>query len=444
MTMRIYIVLSLIVLFALSSKSHFIPNIFHSYAKDTNRGFNNVHNKTSSVTETLPRSNETTLANFTYTIYTNESRLMSPKKVDCFGLGETVATALEWYFRSEPNGSRALDIQIFLSSRKQPRRVQVVLGEQFGLEWTDFKMERRTIIIVHGFLSQGDAEWVKDMEKAFLQWNDVNVIVIDWSAGSNTWNYYKAAVNTRIVGYRISKLIEHLVNTTINEKGPDTSNWGSLHLIGHSLGAHICGFAAKELKKRHSKWLVQRITGLDPAQPCFRNSDSSIHLYRNDALFVDVIHTNGRFLTSLGLGFPEPIGHIDFYLNGGKTQPGCKKNETSYIQYLPIPLNMIQQAICSHGRSYEYFTESLLLAITRNCTFWGRRWNLTYRHLLQTIVNPCDNVCTEMGIRAELYDERGTFYVATDSSSPFCINNTNIIEEVRMQLEQDHYDETKD
>lgn len=86
------------------------------------------------------------------------------------------------------------------------------------------------------------------------------------------------------------------------------SNWGPLHLIGHSLGAHICGMAAKELKKRRSSWTVRRITGLDPAQPCFRNADPSVHLHKNDAPFVDVIHTNGNLLTSLGLGLPEVIG----------------------------------------------------------------------------------------------------------------------------------------
>lgn len=36
---------------------------------------------------------------------------------------------------------------------------------------------------------------------------DVNVVVVDWSAGGNTWNYYKAAVNTKIVGYQISKYV---------------------------------------------------------------------------------------------------------------------------------------------------------------------------------------------------------------------------------------------
>lgn len=32
-------------------------------------------------------------------------------------------------------------------------------------------------------------------------------MVIDWSAGGNTWNYYKAVVNTRIVGYQISQCV---------------------------------------------------------------------------------------------------------------------------------------------------------------------------------------------------------------------------------------------
>jgi len=101
-----------------------------------------------------------------------------------------------------------------------------------------------------------------------------------------------------------------VTNTTINnvQNEPDVNNWGVLHLIGHSLGAHICGFTARELKKRQNRWTVQRITGLDPAQPCFREADASVHLHKNDAPFVDVIHTNGRLLTSLGLGLPEAIG----------------------------------------------------------------------------------------------------------------------------------------
>lgn len=157
-------------------------------------------------------------------------------------------------------------------------------------------------------------------------------MVVDWSAGSNTLNYYKAVVNTRIVGYQIAKwvlwsyclnrestdflmsarslwrLVEHITNATISNEGPDASNWGPLHLIGHSLGAHICGFAAKELKKMRNEWTVQRITGLDPAQPCFKDAEVSAHLHKTDAPFVDVIHTNGRLLRRLGLGLPNPIG----------------------------------------------------------------------------------------------------------------------------------------
>lgn len=84
--------------------------------------------------------------------------------------------------------------------------------------------------------------------------------------------------------------------------------YGPLHLIGHSLGAHICGCAAKEVRRRERPWLVRRITGLDPAQPCFKHSKKVLQLDQNDAPFVDIIHTNGRVLSKLGLGLPNPIG----------------------------------------------------------------------------------------------------------------------------------------
>ncbi|KAK2581221.1 hypothetical protein KPH14_008019 [Odynerus spinipes] len=366
--------------------------------------------------------------------------LVDPKEVDCLGLGKTVANALAWFFAGKANGTNALSVRFFLSSRKQPNRVQVYIGKQFGLEWTDFKTERRTIIIVPGFLSHGEERWIIDMEKAFLKWDDVNVVVVDWSAGGNTWNYYKAAINTKVVGYQISKFLEHIINATTV-----VSDWGTIHLIGHSLGAHICGFAAKEFKKKQSNWTISRITGLDPAQPCFRNTDSSIHLDKTDAPFVDVIHTNGRLLSHLGLGLPEPIGHVDFYPNGGRSQPGCIRSNTAYFGYLPIPQIFIQQAICSHGRSYIYLTESLLMTFTNNCSFWSHHWDLSYRHIEQIMSEQCnEDVCIEMGIKAENYPHRGTFFLITSNSPPYCVNMSEIPEEVKTQLKIDHINDLQD
>lgn len=48
--------------------------------------------------------------------------------------------------------------------------LQVYPGEQFGLDWVDFKPERRTVMIVHGFMSHSNASWVRDMTSAFLEW----------------------------------------------------------------------------------------------------------------------------------------------------------------------------------------------------------------------------------------------------------------------------------
>ncbi|XP_046146056.1 phospholipase A1 isoform X1 [Osmia bicornis bicornis] len=405
-------------------------------------------------------SNSYNLSNFLFTPVEFPTRAgadFEPHQVDCLGLGKTVATTLEWFFMSKPNGSNALNVQFLLSSRKQPNPVEVIIGKQFGLEWTDFQIVRKTVIIVHGFLSHGQEPWISSMAKSFLQWGDVNVVVVDWSSGSNTWNYYKAAVNTEVVGYQISRFLEHIENATSTE-----SNWGPLHLVGHSLGAHICGFAAKELKKRQSKWKIERITGLDPAQPCFKNADSTVKLHKSDAPFVDIIHTNGRLLSEIGLGLPQPIGwlyfsviltflfnyykskfssgHVDFYPNGGRRQPGCGNMNSSYFEYLPIPIADIKSSICSHGRSYIYLTESLMSDVKKNCTFWAHYWDLSFRSLKQLVRESCNrNVCTEMGINAINYSQRGTFFVATSDSVPFCNNNTRITDTIIM-MGSDHVD----
>jgi len=47
---------------------------------------------------------------------------------------------------------------------------------------------------------------------------------------------------------------------------------GDFHLAGHSLGAHICGYAAKWLKTR-TDGKLPRISALDPAGPMFQFLD---------------------------------------------------------------------------------------------------------------------------------------------------------------------------
>ena len=66
---------------------------------------------------------------------------------------------------------------------------------------------------------------------------------------------------------------------------------------------------------------MARISGLDPAGPYFEHTDEIVRLDPSDATFVDVYHTNsGPFST--GLGIYPAIGHVDYYVNGGYTQPG--------------------------------------------------------------------------------------------------------------------------
>lgn len=51
--------------------------------------------------------------------------------------------------------------------------------------------------------------------------------------------------------------------------------------------------------------------------------DPLVRLDVTDAKFVDAVHSNAAPIFLGGLGMPEPVGHVDFYLNGGQTQPGC-------------------------------------------------------------------------------------------------------------------------
>ena len=57
----------------------------------------------------------------------------------------------------------------------------------------------------------------------------------------------------------------------------------------------------------------------------------------------------------------QPVGHLDFYVNGGMEQPGCHLVD---IPLTAITIDMItagrELVACNHLRAIEFFIDSLL------------------------------------------------------------------------------------
>lgn len=159
------------------------------------------------------------------------------------------------------------------------------------------------------------------------------------------------AVNTITVGRQIGLLLFKMTKLKkVQAK--------DIHLIGHSLGAQVCHYASQWftfLTKNDSNCgarKIGRISGLDPAAPKFQGYPNT-HLMKNDADFVDIIHTSmiidsefqisdmihGRF------GMSQLVGSIDFLPNGGTSpQPDCSG----------------LMSACSHHKAIEFFAQSLM------------------------------------------------------------------------------------
>lgn len=77
------------------------------------------------------------------------------------------------------------------------------------------------------------------------------MIVVDWKQGAmkSFLNYFQAAANTRVVGAMLAKMMK-IIST--NKNIP----YNRFHLIGHSLGAHIAGYAGQRLSGQ-----IGRISG---------------------------------------------------------------------------------------------------------------------------------------------------------------------------------------
>ena len=70
---------------------------------------------------------------------------------------------------------------------------------------------------------------------------------------------------------------------------------------------------------------------MDPAGPLFDHFAAALDLDQTDAMFVDVVHSNAKALQFGGAGLFRQIGDVDFYVNGGKSQPGCRDGVSAVL-----------------------------------------------------------------------------------------------------------------
>jgi len=255
-------------------------------------------------------------------------------------------------------------IKFFLWTRQNQEDYETIELTQESLENSHFDSSLPTVILAHGWNSHGD-EFGADFSKAYFSVEDYNVFAIEWG-DLETWaNYPQAAVRTRAVGEHSANLVKILSDVGAFEK---------IHVIGHSLGAHVAGFMAKKVQEM-GLGVLERVTGLDPAEPFFDIAGPKERIDKSDAKFVDIVHTNSGMLWNGCLSIKKSIGHVDIYPAGGSHQPGCVEAcIIPNIMCYNISIEDLIKGGCSHERSVSYYKESILTGgeqfLAWNCPSW--------------------------------------------------------------------------
>ncbi|CAG0918853.1 unnamed protein product [Notodromas monacha] len=162
-----------------------------------------------------------------------------------------------------------------------------------------------------------------DYVNALLRHDDMNVIVVDWGplAKGTLLAYPLVMRRSKFVARKIAEMLLSLARQDFIKP------W-HVHLIGLSLGSNIASMAARILASETGH-KVQRISGLDPTFLYNFDCETCIGgVSKADAEFVDILHTNTWFI-----GVARPVGHVDFYPNGGLLQPGCSILDGTWSLY---------------------------------------------------------------------------------------------------------------
>lgn len=223
------------------------------------------------------------------------------------------------------------------------------------------------VYVQHGF-SEGayGSTWISTFRDAFFKKysGGLNLIMVDARSHFGTLNYPWAAFNTQDLGYTLARLQIRLEDKAGKSLAENTQ------CVGHSLGAQTCarfGRTYDAFKGRK----IGRITLLDAAKPMFEKQHDlgAFCARKTDGAFVEAVHTNAGIneyslwtstVLSTYIGVGEPMGHVDYYMNGGQQQPRCKHHIHGHgiDHWVVIDFETLNFG-CDHERSWKYYATSI-------------------------------------------------------------------------------------
>ncbi|CAB3251894.1 unnamed protein product [Arctia plantaginis] len=205
---------------------------------------------------------------------------------------------------------------------------------------------RRLIFFNPGYKSHISKNTEELVRQTFSDVPNIYLIIVDHSMytsakGGKFASYERSVRHVYYIGTAIGNFLAGL-----QKQGFPSNN---IHCIGHSLGSQMLGYAGTRFTELTNE-KIWRITGLDPAGPCFSNGSVEDQIRSGVANYVEVYHCNAG-----GLGTTSVLGDIDFFFNkAGKKQPTCHSGI--------IPgKGESDAAKCSHKACVRYYTESVHL-----------------------------------------------------------------------------------
>ncbi|KAH8261502.1 hypothetical protein KR044_010352, partial [Drosophila immigrans] len=220
-----------------------------------------------------------------------------------------------------------------LYTRRNPQTPQRIRPEVESLLRSSFYAPESIVLLLPSWRSNNSAEQLSKLAAALLEREACNVFALDSTEAQSESQLVSSVSN-------VISLLHQQFDVPLTHQ----------QLVGFAEGAHLAGAAAEQVQQQLGK-RFSHIVALDPSGD---GVELTHQLSAQDAVYVEVLHTNGN-----GLGTMQPLGHVDYYPNGGQQQPGCDSDACAHERALDLAVEMWSPAnnfFCAHCGAVEHMS----------------------------------------------------------------------------------------